>query len=174
MAERLIDELVPGTAPLDPDEELEQSTNLLDEEDLTLTVDPPPAPLGKGPAYDFENRRLVRAGRGIAMTRREGTLRVWIEKCIRTHAGAHPVHPPGYGLAIAIGDILGGTADVSPGELEEMIQDALLFHPAITEVRSFKIEEGTTGEGDGALSVAFTVELDDGAEIGFETTVVES
>jgi hypothetical protein len=166
------------TEDLDPDEELDalegdSAADPLIEDadavDLVLAEVPPP-PLGRAWAFDFQTGSfLLNQAHGPLETRGLATLRGWIEKCLMTARGAHPIHPPEYGVE-GLTDVIGEAA--SPGVaagLEEGIRDALLFHPRITDVRDFDAYLGTVEDGDeDALYLSFTVVTEDDERLDFE------
>lgn len=166
-----LDPLDPGV--LDPNEALEASDAALDA-DATLVVQPEPHPIGKTFAWNYETGERQGTGEGPHMIRGDAALKQWIHKCLRTHAGAHPIHPEGYGLRIPITHFIGRSPqDVEVSELEEVIRDALLFHPAIKDVINFQANFETEDEvtGDAALNLAFRVVRDDATTLRFNTTL---
>lgn len=165
-----IEELLPLDEDLSAEDELAAADDAIDGDDLVLDIEPEPQPIGRGIAFDWTRREVVMSGHGPSETLREATVKGWIEKCLNTHEGAHPIHPEGYGLAHPLGTYLGGPLP-DLGQLERDISDALLFHPAITEVKDFSVYPHDREEGDMAADVRFTAELDDGSEMDFETTL---
>lgn len=128
--------------------------------DLVVSVDPPP-PIGRSWAFDFRSRSFVTAGsRSPLQTRDLQTLGGWIEKCLNTARGAHPVHPDGYGLPAGL-PMIGGPQGALPADLEDRITDALTFHPRITGVRHFAYDYDPDEEW---LAVSFTVLVDGGLD----------
>lgn len=125
--------------------------------DLIVTAAPPP-PVGRSYDYSFLSRRFVRAPGGKAPlgTIGESTLKLWVEKCLSTERGAHPIHPPGYGLA-SLSDLYGGPVTAPPADLEQRISDALTFHPRIASVTDFGV---TDDPDDEYVSVTFSVVTD--------------
>jgi Protein of unknown function (DUF2634) len=177
--------LPPDDDPIpDPDEVLDaieatddDSRSFLDEDDQAdvITVDAPPPPLGLSWAFDFSTNTFLMGGIGGPLeTRGLATLRGWIEKCLMTARGAHPIHPPDYGVE-GLTDIIGDAATPEvAGGLEEVIRDALLFHPRITEVVDFAAFVGEHDDldtsitpDDETLFVSFTVVTDDEETIDF-------
>lgn len=123
------------------DEDFEALNDSLEGEDeAELILDAPPHPLGRSMVIDFANGGLVRQGRSPMTVRGESNLQAWIEKCLRTHQGAHPIHPPGYGVETPIGDFLGTSIeDLDTGDLEDVVREALTFHPAIVDIENFEV-----------------------------------
>ena len=160
-----------------PDDDPENEAALLgsdaleEEDELELTVEPEPEPLGRSAAFDFDTERFRTSGHEPHPTRGLDTLRNWIEKCLRTEEGAHAIHPEGYGLRQSLDAYLNGDSDVSIGELEQDIIDALLYHPAISRVDDMRTEEGETPDGDRAANISFTVVTDDAVTIDIDTTL---
>lgn len=127
--------------------------------DLIVTDTPPP-PLGRSWAFDFTiNRFVVNTSGGISETRGLATLRTWIEKCMRTDRGAHPIHSDDYGMVRPFDMIGMQLADISKTDLEQRIRDALTMHPSILDIDDFDMTYNT--DGDDALFVSFTVLLAD-------------
>lgn len=151
---------------LDPSSTLE----VLDERLLDPTIAPPdlvvtdaePAPLGRSWAYDFSHKRFLQRPGGTVQTRGITTLRQWIEKCLRTDRGAHPIHPDDYGMERPF-DLIGqGLASASKDDLQARIEDALTFHPQIVGVQDMDL---TYDPDDPSLNVSFTVVLRDDQQI---------
>lgn len=130
-------------------------------EELVLTQESLPPP-GKSWAYDFHRREFVygEGGRAPLTTNGLGTLAGWIEKCLMTERGAHPIHPPGYGLERGFG--LGGAVSDIPFDLEERVRDALRFNPYITDIEDWAM---TFDEDDEGWQVGFTVVLENGSTL---------
>jgi Protein of unknown function (DUF2634) len=181
----MADDLTPPEAleelqPVDPDvvtpeEALAASeAGVLAEDEATVIIEEAPPPLGQAIAMDFESHSIIADGHGPKLVRRQLALRQWIEKCLRTHRGAHPIHPEGYGMNEAINDLLGQSAGVvSLGEVEEEIREALLFHPSISDVTNFQVAianpDEVTGDATGELS--FLVVQNDGSVLPLTTSV---
>lgn len=141
----------------------------VDSDDLVVSVEPAPEPIGRSWAFDFQSKRFVMAGHGPVETRRTQTLRYWIEKCMRTPQGAVTIEPADYGFDSPT-DIFGDQFDSADiGTLEDRTREALLFHPAITGIQDFTAAQST--EDEEALLVAFRVVLDDDTQIDIETEV---
>lgn len=156
-------------APQDIEEAFERSEEAVDGEDLIVTVEPGPTPLGRSWAFDFTTKRFVMAGHQPIETRRDQTLRYWIEKCLRTPQGGVIIEPPDYGLD-APTNILGDqfdSADVA--NREERVREALLFHPAITGIEGY--EAGPDPEDEEVLLESFSVILDDSTTLDMNREV---
>lgn len=125
--------------------------------DLVVSAAPPP-PLGRSYAFDFPNHEFVMHGSGPRTTRGEETLKGWVEKAIYTARGAHPVHPPSYGIEGGTDDFFGGPVGQIPASTQERIRNALLFHPRIADVRDFKV---VFDPNDSYAIISLTVVLDD-------------
>lgn len=127
--------------------------------DLVVT-DAPPPPYGRSWAFDFVAQRfVVSPSGGIAETRGLATLRVWIEKCMRTDRGAHPIHSDDYGMVRPFDMIGMQLTDISKDDLEDRVRTALTVHPSILDIDDFDMTYAT--DGDDALFVSFTVLLAD-------------
>lgn len=179
MADEINEELVEELEPLDPglvdpEEALDISDALVDgDADATLIINPGPTPLGQTIGWDFERHQRQGDAQGPHMVRGESALIQWIEKCLRTHAGAHPIHPDGYGMEEPITSFIGfSRLDVEVTELEEMVKEALLFHPAIKDVRGFEAtwEDEDPISGDAALALNFLVVRDNDTLVRVSTT----
>jgi hypothetical protein len=129
---------------------------------LTVATDTR-SPIGMSWAFDFlSNRFQTFKNKGPLETHDIQTLYGWMEKCLRTDRGAHPVHPPGYGMVRPF-DMIGlPVAQAIGSDLEARITDALLFHPRIAAVRDFSFE---IDPDDDLILAEFTVILDDEAEL---------
>ena len=70
------------------------------ESDDLIATEPERLPIARSWAFDFERGRFERglAAQGPTESRGVMTLRYWIEKCLRTARGAHPIHPEDYGI----------------------------------------------------------------------------
>lgn len=124
--------------------------------DLIVT-DAPPPPLGRSWAFDFTTNRFVAAANGIAETHGLGTLRTWIEKCLRTDRGAHAIHSDDYGMERPFSMIGTQLTDVSKDDIRIRVTDALTKHPSIADVQDFDMTFAPTD--DDALFLDFTVVL---------------
>lgn len=131
--------------------------------DLIVT-DASPPPLGRSWAYDFVAQQFVTSpAGGVADTHGLATLRVWIEKCLRTERGAHPIHSDDYGMVRPFDMIGMQLTDISKQDLEQRISDALTMHPSILSIDKFQMSYST--DGDDALYVSYIVTLADGQSI---------
>jgi Protein of unknown function (DUF2634) len=157
------------TTGLSSDEALAQLEEALDPTsgrvDLIVRRDPP-VPLGRGWAFDFSRGRFLPApgGHGARETHGAATLRGWIEKCLSTDRGAHPIHPPGYGLTRRA-DLIGGPVAHPPADLEDRIRDALTFHPRIVDIVDFGVG---WDDNDDYLAVSFTAVTDQHDRLPFD------
>lgn len=130
--------------------------------DLVVTVRPP-APLGRSWSFSWPRRTFLRGNAATPMpTRETQTLYEWVEKCLRTARGAHPIHPPGYGMPGDPTDAVGQRVGWVPPDLYERVKSAMKFHPRIVDVVDFRY--GFDPDDD-YLMVQFTLELDDGSEL---------
>lgn len=137
-----------------------------------VVVEDTPPPVGRSWSFEFPRERF-RRGRGNSplSTHGDATLIQWAEKCLRTTRGAHPIHPPGYGLAHR-NNLLGRALAGAPiAELEERIRDALTFNPKIADIRDFAYEIDPDDEG---VAVAFTMVRGDGTTLSLSTTLSAS
>ena len=138
------------------------------DDDLVIPEEEPP-PYARSWAMDFtvRNFQVPTGGHGPLETRGLSTLTTWIEKCLRTQVGAHPVHPDGYGIDLPY-DLVGQPVETNQAAtLYQRIEEALLFHPRITEVTDF---ESDFDPDDEWISVGFTVHTDRGDNV--EMTLV--
>lgn len=158
------DQFVPSAPePVDPDDALASL-----EADFEERVDPPeilvveeePPPIGRSWSFDFTTGRFRSGvnGRAPLATNGTTTLIVWAEKCLRTVSGAHPIHPPGYGVRDRT-SLLGQTVSGAPvAELEQRIREALTFHPRIVDIEDFEFDYDPLDEW---VNVTFSMVLDD-------------
>lgn len=162
----------PPPEPVDPDDALAdleadfQATTVPPE---VLVVQEEPPPVGRSWSFDFPRQRFRQAQRGSPLaTNGIATLIQWAEKCLRTTQGAHPVHPPGYGL-VGRNDLIGETIQGAPiAELEARIRDALTFHPRIVDIEDFETDFDS---GDEWVAVSFTMILDDDTMLPVNTSL---
>jgi hypothetical protein len=163
--EEVVESLLPvEDEPPSPEEELaradEEAEEFPESDDLIATEEER-LPIARSWAFDFEHNRFARglAAQGPAETRGVMTLRYWIEKCLRTARGAHPIHPEEYGIDRSGRGVYGAPlAQTRGADLEQRIRDALMFHDAISEVTEY---ESSYSPDDDLLSVSFHVVLDD-------------
>ena len=154
--------------PSEPEDDFAEIEAALeaDPTELDLVVDTTePEPIGRSWAYDFKQRRF-RRGRGLSPepTRGAATLNQWIEKALRTARGAHAVCPDNYGMPeAALEGMIGGEVGIVPPDLEQRVEETLLFHPRISAVRDFTYRHK---DDDEYVLVSFVYEMDDGAEEG--------
>lgn len=130
--------------------------------DLVVAASPP-APVGRSWSFSWPVRQFRR---GLAQTpmptRGTRTLSEWLEKALRTSRGAHPVHPPGYGIPGDPTEAVSRPIGYVPPDLFERVRSAATFHPRIADIVDFTY---SYDRDDEVLKVSFTVELDDGSEM---------
>jgi len=171
-----IEELFPDEigAPLDEEDALDIATEGLEDEDALLSddddfeieVDGEATIIGRSLAFNFPAGKLFSAGQGPQVVRGAAAISAWVEKCIRTQAGAHEACDPAFGLPEPLSEY----AATRGAGLEAALREALTFHPAITDIREYTLTEGTTPDGaDDALAVNFNVVLDDDTELPIST-----
>lgn len=122
------------TEAADPAEELRLQDAFADA-GTVVVPSAAPVPLGRAPAYDYVNHRLIpgKAG-GPLMTRGRATLAGWIEKCLRTRRGENPAVDPDFGLDILAEDLLAEGVAFDPAAISEYlaaVERGLLVHPRI-------------------------------------------
>lgn len=156
--------------PDSPEEAFATAEEGVDADDLVVSVEPPPEPLGRSWAFDFTTKRFVMAGHAPVETRREQTLRYWIEKCLRTPQGGVLIEPADYGFDKPT-DVFGDQFDSADiGTYEDRVREALLFHPAITGIENFSFaQDAEDGE---AARVRFHAVLDDDTRLDVEAGVL--
>ena len=108
--------------------------------------------------FDFENGDfVVRDGKIIECDGIE-SIKVWIEKILRTEKGRYPIYDnTEYGCHLE--DLIIGnsyTAEFIEAELKREIEDALKQNPRITSVTNFKISRNKN-----AITVTLEVVLND-------------
>lgn len=158
------DQFTPATPePVDPDSALADL-----EADFQASTTPPevilieeePPPIGRSWSFDFTRSmfRQSQQSHSPLTTNGVATLVQWAEKCLHTARGAHPIHPPGYGMRDPH-SLIGQTIDGAPiAELEARIREALTFHPRIADIQDFAYDFDPSDE---VVSVGFTMVLDD-------------
>jgi hypothetical protein len=122
------------------------------------------APVGRSWAFDHKGDGFIKSPGALSPlpTSDQETLRNWIEKCLRTARGAHPIHPPGYGLVQTSNDLIGVPLGQVPSDLFGRIEDALTFHPRISGCEDFQVDFDPDDE---AIFIDFVVRLDDDSEL---------
>jgi hypothetical protein len=160
--------------PLPTDDAFQRFEELLDPDtsdaDLVVTEDEPP-PLGRGWAYDFQQRQFIRSptAHGPLETHGIATLRVWIEKCLRTARGAYPIYDDDFGIDTPA-DFFGGPVSQFPDDLlRDRVTDALTRHPQIVDVSDFTFGYDPDEEW---IAVNFTVETGQGDQVAFDNVAV--
>jgi hypothetical protein len=146
-------ELLPADAPLGMDEDLNALVGSIADPDEDL-----PQPLGRGWAFDFETGQFLRHGSSPAVVRDLDNLRVWIEKTLRTHRGAHAIYTDAYGSDMPHQGVGEQFSPEVVGSLSTAIESALLAHDRIEEVADLRF---TGDEATEVLFVDFTVLVDD-------------
>lgn len=133
-----------------------------------LVIEEEPPPVGRSWAFDFSTAQFVRRGGGPLETHGDATLILWAEKCLRTARGAHPIHPPGYGLVRPF-DLIGRLVAGAPvAELEERIREALTFNPRIGDIADFSWD---LDEDNEAVAISFSLVLADDSRLSLETVL---
>jgi phage baseplate assembly protein W len=136
-----IAELANDSGPLDPDVELTLQDALADPDETVS--DDQPIPLGRTPAIDFVQRRMIpNTSGGPLMLYGEDALAQWIEKCLRTRRGDNAACHPDFGVDALLFDLVdGGTLDDSAvAQYQAIVERALSVHPAIESVAEFHID----------------------------------
>lgn len=131
----------------------------------------PPHPPGRSWAYDFVRRRFVSAPQqhGPLETHGIETLKQWIEKCLLTARGAHPIYSEDYGIELP-NDLVGVSADTFPDAIyESRISEGLLAHERITSIEDFAAVYDPMEE---FVLVSFTCVLDDGTRFPVQNVAV--
>lgn len=159
----------PESLPDNIDEQLEEAEDAVGADELVVTTEAPPDPVGRSWAFNFETQRFVLAGHQPIETRRTQTIRYWIQKCLTQPQGGNLIHPAGYGFDKPT-EIFGQQFDAADqSTLQERVEDALLPHPSITAVEAF--EAGQDPEDEEALLMRFHVALDDETTVRIEERV---
>lgn len=140
---------------------------LLGDEDAELIVEPEPVQLPRTMVLD-PNGGLMMTGRGPALVRGDANLRGWVQKCLLTHEGAHPIHPAGYGVETPLIEYVGFEPDESElGEMAEVIREALTFHPLISDIDNFTVTIDETDDSAYA-EIRFDILKSDGSREEFD------
>lgn len=150
---------------LPPDDEITLADELAGVEALLTPSDleigaPPdaPAPLGRGWAFDFTTNQFRRGGSRPAGVSGYDELTVWIEKCLRTARGAHPIYSADFGVDQPFSMIGQPFNAAAAGRYGQSVKQALLAHDRITDVTDFTF---TGDESSGVLAVSFRVVTDE-------------
>lgn len=159
--------------PVDPQDEFDALERSIDDfpadSDLVVTSQERP-PLGKSWKFAFAPTVgfVTNRGQGPLATFGIDTLKGWIDKCLHTARGAHPIHPPNYGVVDPF-SLIGKHFDShEQASYEDRVIEALLFHPRIAAVRDF----GTSFDPDDeVLSIEMTVVLDDDTAVPVGVTL---
>lgn len=137
-------------------------------DELFVTEDEKP-PIGRSWAFDFKGRRFVMSpgAQGPLAINGSSTLEQWVEKCMRTARGAHPVYET-FGVE-SPGDFIGVPVEEFPlDEFRDQVTDALLRHPRIDDTTDW----ATTFDPDEEyVVISFTVVTDAGLEVPIETRI---
>lgn len=156
--------------PLTPDDALarfeEGVDRTLSADDLVVVEEDPP-PLGRSWAYDFHKRQFLGGpvSHGPLTIRGISTLEQWIEKCLITARGAHPIYSDNFGIDLPA-DLFGGTTVLFPRDLFiDRVRDALTRHPRITNVDGFAINVDPDEE---FVAASFTVHTGQGESFNFQ------
>lgn len=139
--------------------------------DLVVSPTPMTYPLGRSWRFDFLTGRFVgaRTARTPDTTRGVEQLQQWIEKCLRTFRGAHPIHSDEYGLEQGFREVGELLSDVQAGDLIQRISDALRFHPKIIRIQAPTL--GPDPDDPEALQIFFQVVLDDSSTMDVQVTL---
>lgn len=160
--------------PLDPQQEFdrfEESFDVAQRQPELVVQEEPPHPVGRSFAYDFVKRRfyLAPSAHGPLETHGIETLRMWIEKCMRTARGAHPIYSDDYGIELP-GDFIGGGVAAFPDDVyEQAIRDGLTAHPRISDIQNFTAVFDPMEEW---VAVSFEVVVDDEGRFPVQNQVV--
>lgn len=128
-------------------------------DDLVVTETPPP-PVGRSWAFDFTTNRFVTSpsAHGPLATSGLATLRLLIEKALRTARGAHPIYDDSYGIDLPA-DFIGGPVSKFPSDLyaSRVREAAISAHERVVDVIDFQTQVDPTED---YVAVSFTVILD--------------
>lgn len=159
--------------PVDPDNalaDLEADFQASTTPPEVIVIEEEPPPIGRSWSFNFPRQQFLTGlgGHSPLQTNGVATLVQWAEKCLRTARGAHPIHPPGYGLQNPHA-LIAQTIDGAPvAELEAQIREALTFHPRISDIDDFDYDFDETDEW---VSIEFTMILDDDTRLPAQTTL---
>lgn len=158
--------LFPGDdQPADPQVEfdaLERGIDDFPEDSDLIVVSAERPPLGKSWRFSFVQGGFGTAGAGPIPTAGAETLKGWVDKVMHTEQGAHPIHPPEYGV-VAPFSLLGTQFNShEQSSYEERVRNAILFHPRVADVRDFATDYDPDDE---VLNVQMTVVMDDGSAV---------
>jgi len=166
--------------PYTPDAALDETEIRLDDptlfgddmaqDDVVVETAPQVYSLGRSWAFDFGQGRFVRDGRkSRSALRITGIpqLQQWIAKALYTPKGALPIHSDDYGLEDADGLIGQPFNAGQSASLRRRVEECLTFHPKIIGIEDFDAQVATYD--DEVVEVSFTVRLDNGEVVPFET-----
>lgn len=131
-----------------------------------LVTDAPPPPFGRSWAFDFQASQFVQNISGVAQTYGLISLRGWIEKCLRTDRGAHPVYSDDFGMERPFDMIGMQLSELNPQDLEQRIREALTKHPSIVDIEQFDLLYSADDE---FIIVSFVVQLIDQQSINVQS-----
>lgn len=155
-----------------PDEQLRAATDVLsypDEVDLVVAVEP--VPIGRGYAFSPELKSFLLGpnGTGVLTTVGIDTLRNWVVKVLNTQKGAHPIYSDDFGMEDPFALIGEPIMEAAIGEYEQIISDAVTYHPRITGIDNYVANLTATGDG---VEVSFDVIMDDDNIVPIENVVL--
>lgn len=159
--------------PLTPQDIIDALGEALDGSQPDLFIeDALSPPFGRSWRYDFLDFKWERPGQGQGPSETLGleTLTQWVYKCLITDRGAHPIHPPGYGMVRPFDAVSEAMSGVPFESLQSRVTDALIYHPRITDVRDFDVV--SDDPDDEVIEISFTVVLDDDTLLPLSTNVL--
>ena len=104
--------------------------------------------------FDFKQGEFVMSGGAVAVLTGIDTLRLWIDKTIRTQLGRYSIYD-GKNYGANIEDLIIGKSygfDFVESELKREIETALLRHEDILSINNFTVQKNGT-----VLEVSFTL-----------------
>jgi hypothetical protein len=159
-------DLLPADTILSPDDALQKALGLTIDDDVV--EEEPIVSFGRGWSFDFIEKQFVQRGRTPAEATGLAQLAVWVEKCLRTPRNAFSIYSPEFGVD-HLHEFVGHP--ITPemvGKMARDIEDALLVHDRISNVKDFEFEVAEEGE---VLLVSFTVVTDE-ADVPFDSLAI--
>lgn len=139
--------------PVSPAEQLEAAARSALEDPVSVAVAAPErivTPYGMSWQFDFSNRRFVREENSPVQAHGEHALEQWVQACLHTVAGAHPIFSRFFGVQDY--SAIFGTANPEEmiADLDRRFRMALTQHDRIAAVDAMEI---TWDPGEGIVYI---------------------
>lgn len=133
------------------------------------TDDPPPKPLGRGWAFDFNTGQFVAHGSSPAAVDGLEQLKTWIAKALQTARFAHPIYSEDFGVEDPWESFGKLVTPAMTGKMVAKATAALMVHDRITQVTDFTFDHDPTSS---LLFVSFRVVVDENQQLDIERLVL--